>query len=78
LDHYCVPENKTKQYNIVKIFYYKHKGHENTCQDIFNPFNECDRGDKLFSMNGKEKDASICCWYFLFKLQQANKKAQSL
>jgi hypothetical protein len=35
-------------------------------------------GDKLFSMNGREKDALICCWYFLSKLPQANKKAQSL
>jgi hypothetical protein len=69
---------KAKQDNIVKTFYYKYKDHENIRQGISNLLDECDRGDKLFSMNGREKDASICCWYFLFKLQQANKKAQSL
>jgi len=31
-------------------------------------------GDKPFSMNGREKDALICCWSFLSKLPQANKK----
>ena len=32
----------------------------------------------IFLTNATEKKSSICCWYFLFELQQANKKAQSL
>jgi len=66
---------KAKQDNIVKRFYLKYKDHENIRQGISNLLDECDRGDKLFSMNGREKDASICRWYFLFELQQANKKS---
>lgn len=65
---------KAKQDNIVKIFYYKYKDHENIRQGISNLLDECDRGDKLFSMNGREKDASICCWYFFSNCSRQIKK----
>ena len=65
---------KAKQDNIVKIFYYKCKDHENICQGISNPLDECDRGDKLFSMNGKKRMHRFAAGIFFSNCSRQIKK----